>query len=123
MKNKGLILILAIITSQLVQAGDSAPNLFTSSQGPYQYTSSQGPYQYTSSQGPYQYTSSQGPYQYTSSQGPYQIQQPAPLGTSVQYPYELKTSNPLPAPYCPRVVNFTDEELLQLLATGSLGDD
>lgn len=93
MKTKGLILILAIISSQLVQAGDSAPTLFTSSQGPYQFTSSQGPYQ---------------------------IQQPTPLGTSVQYPYELKALKPLPAPYCPRVVAFTDEELLQLLATGSL---
>jgi hypothetical protein len=105
MKTKGLILILAIISSQLVQARDSAPNLLTSSQGPYQYTSIQGPYQLTSSQ------------------GPYQIQQPAPLGTSVQYPYELKSPKPLPAPYCPRVADFTDEELLQLLATGTLSDD
>lgn len=105
MKTKSLILTLTVLLSQLVQAGDSTPGLFTSSQGPYQYTSSQGPYQLTSSQ------------------GPYQIYQPAPLGTSVQYPYELKAPKSLPAPYCPRIADFTDEELLQLLATGSLNDD
>jgi hypothetical protein len=35
----------------------------------------------------------------------------------------LKSPKPLPAPYCPRVADFTDEELLQLLATGTLSDD
>lgn len=105
MKTKILLIAFTLAYSQLVQAGETALKLFTSSQGPYQYTSSQAPYQFTSSQ------------------GPYQIQQPAPLGTSVQYPYELKSPKPLPAPYCPRVADFTDEELLQLLATGSLSDD
>jgi hypothetical protein len=96
MKTKILLIAFTLAFSQLVQAGETALKLLTSSQGPYQYTSSQGPYQ---------------------------IQQPAPLGTSVQYPYELKSPKPLPAPYCPRVADFTDEELLQLLATGSLSDD